>query len=211
MRETRNSSNAVSLCFNVYSHLSKNCYHQDIAVWVAICVNVLGLISNLNLLGCGHCKKMKPEYDEAAEALNKGVDVSFRALFCFVLFFSNTDSHAGYGSASLTAHNNHNNPFSCPECSWLMWLACCVHQPAFSLFLISGLCLYPFLFATLSSVVNKHPQFRGRPHKTAAWWPRQWSHAHHPLGLVLGASPCGCLPRTGGQREKLSYYLKWID
>lgn len=26
--------------------------------------------------GCGHCKKMKPEYDEAAEFLNKDPDVS---------------------------------------------------------------------------------------------------------------------------------------
>lgn len=26
--------------------------------------------------GCGHCKKMKPEYDEAAEILNKDADVS---------------------------------------------------------------------------------------------------------------------------------------
>lgn len=26
--------------------------------------------------GCGHCKKMKPEYDEAAEYLNKDKNVS---------------------------------------------------------------------------------------------------------------------------------------
>lgn len=114
---------------------------------------------------------MKPEYDEAAEILNKGVDVSLRPVFCFVFF-----RHRQLCRASLTAHNNHHNPFSCPECCWLVWLACCGHQPAFSLFLISGLCWYPFLFATLSSVVNKHPPFRGRAHKTPAWWPQKRSH-----------------------------------
>lgn len=30
---------------------------------------------------------MKPEYDEAAEVLNKGVDVSFPTVFSFVFVF----------------------------------------------------------------------------------------------------------------------------
>lgn len=34
--------------------------------------------------GCGHCKKMKPEYDEAAEILNKDADVSVVTLLLWV-------------------------------------------------------------------------------------------------------------------------------
>lgn len=49
-------------------------------------MNLLDLISDLNLSGCGHCKKMKPEYDEAAEILNKGEDVSFVIVFSLILF-----------------------------------------------------------------------------------------------------------------------------
>lgn len=37
---------------------------------------------------------MKPEYDEAAEILNKGVDVSFITVFCFV-HFPAPAGHAG--------------------------------------------------------------------------------------------------------------------
>lgn len=168
---------------------------------------ILGLISDFNLLGCGHCKKMKPEYDEAAEILNKGVDVSFTT----VLFFFFPHSHARYGSISLPAHNNYNNPFSYPKCCRLKWLACCVHSPAFSLFLNSRLCVYPFLFATLSSVVNKHPPSAEGPIKLQPGVCRNDFIHKLLLGLLLGPSPCGCLPRTGGQWEKLSYYLKWID
>lgn len=44
-------------------------------------------MSDFNPVGCGHCKKMKPEYDEAAETLNKGADVSFPT-FVFVYMFA---------------------------------------------------------------------------------------------------------------------------
>lgn len=80
--------------FTVYCYLALNVYFQSIAFWSIICVTVLGLITEINLLGCGHCKKMKPEYDEAAETLNKGVDVSFITVFCFV-HFSATAGDAG--------------------------------------------------------------------------------------------------------------------
>lgn len=146
-----------------------NVYNHSIAFWLIICVTVLGLISDINLLGCGHCKKMKPEYDEAAEILNKGVDVSFITVFCFVLFFLGGGGHGqsrSSGSTSLTARKNQNNPFRCPECCWLMWQTCC-----FVVSIISGFCFYPFLFATLSSVVTNNTPHLGEADllATVAW------------------------------------------
>lgn len=117
--------------------------------------------------------------------------------------------HAGYGSPSLAAANNHNNPFSCPEGCWRMWLPCCVHQPAFSLVLISG---FPLCYFVLCGEQNPPTPVQGKaPIKLRPGERRNDVTHKQPLGLVRGPSPCGCLPRTGGQWEKLSNYLKWID
>lgn len=56
--------------------------------------------SDLLSSGCGHCKKMKPEYEEAAEILNKGAEVRFTTLastqarLLVRLHMSQSDEHA---------------------------------------------------------------------------------------------------------------------
>lgn len=124
---------------------------KNIAAWFAICVNVLGLISNFNLFRVRTLQEDEARVWWSCWNTQQGRGCKFHQSFRFCFAFSDTDSHTGYGSASLTAPPNRNNPFGCPECCWLRcWLAYCIHQPASLLFLISGSCFYPFLFATLS-------------------------------------------------------------
>lgn len=123
---------------------------------------------DLQHLGCGHCKKMKPEYDEAAKILNKGAEVGFLCLHvrsmhvytlvCFVHFsyVKHSGEHAelhGCSGASLT---DHNNPSSWPggllanAADTLVGLSC---SPALDVFLVSRACSSPLFSAILSSVV----------------------------------------------------------
>ena len=168
---------------------------------------ILGLISDFNLLGCGHCKKMKPEYDEAAEILNKGVDVSFTTVLFFFFHTVMQDMAASHYLLIiiiiilLVILN---------AVGWSGWLVVSIRLLS-RCFLIAG-CVYTLSsFATLSSVVNKHPPSAEGPIKLQPGVCRNDFIHKLLLGLLLGPSPCGCLPRTGGQWEKLSYYLKWID
>ena len=114
-------------------------FHNSIIVWALMCV--------LLASGCGHCKKMKPEYDEAAEILNKAADVSFLTFLyvqhayrpvCFLI--SHSAAHTdlcGRSSASLTLPNN---PSSWPEGFLAAMLVAVSCSPPLDVFLISRVC-----------------------------------------------------------------------